>query len=83
MSTANLLGRISFASELMAGKLGGVKVDEARFEGKDQLAIARELLDAEPSAAVRDAMDTGFEGKDPAPLSIAAVVLGSPDFQRR
>ena len=83
LSTANLLGRISFASELMAGKLGGVKVDPARFEGKDQLAIARELLDAEPSAAVRDAMETGFEGKDPAPLSIAAVVLGSPDFQKR
>ena len=83
LSTANLLGRISFASELMAGKLAGVKVDTARFEGKDQLAIARELLDAEPSAAVRDAMETGFEGKDPAPLSIAAVVLGSPDFQKR
>ncbi len=83
LSTANLLGRIGFASELMAGKLAGVKVDPARFEGRNQLEIARELLDAEPSAAVRDAMETGFEGKDPAPLSIAAVVMGSPDFQKR
>jgi uncharacterized protein (DUF1800 family) len=83
LSTANLLGRISFASELMAGKLAGVKVDAARFEGKNQLAIARELLGAEPSPAVRDAMETGFEGKAPAPLSIAAVVMGSPDFQKR
>ncbi|MDR3702254.1 MAG: DUF1800 domain-containing protein [Candidatus Sulfopaludibacter sp.] len=83
LSTANLLGRISFASELMAGKLAGVKVDPVRFEGQNQLAIARELLEAEPSPAVRDAMETGFEGKDPAPLSIAAVVMGSPDFQKR
>ena len=50
LGTADLLGRLSFASALVAGQVPGVKVDTAQWEGKDNTAISRELLgrDAAP-----------------------------------
>ena len=44
LSTANLLGRMNFATTLASGQVPGVKVDSSRLEGKDAAAIAREVL---------------------------------------
>ena len=41
------------------------------------------VLGGEAPAALRAALDKGFGGGDIEPRTIGAVVLGSPDFQRR
>lgn len=81
VNSASLLGRMNFALALMSNKLPGVKVDTKRFE-TDPGAVAQSLLMTTPSAQVREAMEKGVaEKKEPAVL--AALVLGSPEFQRR
>ena len=65
------------------GLVSGVTLDSSRLAGKDQLAIARDLLGREASAQTQAAIEKGLEGKSPTPPFIASLVLGSPDFQRR
>ena len=78
LGTADLLGRLSFASQLVAGQFPGVKVDAAQWDGKDNAAIARELLgrDAAPETL-------GVITEQMAPKSVAALIIGSPEFNRR
>jgi uncharacterized protein (DUF1800 family) len=83
LSTANLLGRISFATTLASGQVSGVKLDSSRLEGKDAAAIARELLGRPASDTTLEALAKGLEGKQPIARMVASQVLGSPDFQRR
>jgi uncharacterized protein (DUF1800 family) len=81
LNTAGLLGRMNFASALAGGNLPGVKLDPSALAGKDPESIARELLGHEPSAQTREAI-TSSAPNAPARLT-AALVLGSPDFQKR
>jgi len=92
LGTADLLGRLSFASALVAGQVPGVKVNTAQWDGKDNVAIARELLgrDATPETlgaiAARIAPKPAFEALMSGPREInwvAAVIIGSPEFNRR
>ncbi len=83
LSTANLLGRMSFATALASGQVPGVKVDSSRLEGKDAPAIARELLGRPASDQTLDALAKGLEGKAATARMVASLVLSSPDFQRR
>jgi uncharacterized protein (DUF1800 family) len=83
LNSAGLFARINFASALTNGALQGVTVDASRLEGKEASAIALELLGHEPSAETREAIDTPPQGKPQAPKAIAALVIGSPDFQKR
>jgi uncharacterized protein (DUF1800 family) len=78
LGTADLLGRLSFASALVAGQVPGVKVDPAHWDGKDNAAIAHELLgrDATPETL-------GVITAEMAPKSVAALIIGSPEFNRR
>jgi hypothetical protein len=83
------MARVSFASALVNGQVPGVKIDQSRFTGKtgnaekDAATVARELLHREPSASTLAAIDKGLQGKPPAPGLIAALVISSPEFQRR
>jgi uncharacterized protein (DUF1800 family) len=89
LSTANLMARVSFANALVNGQVPGVKIDQSRFTGKtgntekDAATVARELLHREPSATTLAAIEKGLQGKQPAPGLIAALVISSPEFQRR
>ena len=83
LNSAGLFARINFASALTNGALQGVSVDVARLEGKDASAIARELLGYEPSAETREVIDTPAQGKAQPAKAIAALVISSPDFQKR
>jgi len=83
LSTANVMARIGFANSLAEAQMPGVNVDTSRFAGKDMAHIARELLNREPSEATLAAIEKGLEGKQQNPALIAALVISSPEFQRR
>jgi uncharacterized protein (DUF1800 family) len=82
-STAGLLGRINFATDLTAGRIPGVKPDISRFNFKLPAAVATELLGTTPSAATIESMEKGIQGKEATPSMLATIVLSSPEFQRR
>jgi uncharacterized protein (DUF1800 family) len=83
LSTANLMARIEFANELAGGRVSGVKVDFSRLAGKDAAAMARELLGRDASEATLAQIEKSEHGNQPDPARIAALVLSSPEFQRR
>jgi uncharacterized protein (DUF1800 family) len=78
LGTADLLGRLSFATALVNGRVPGVKVDPSRWEGKDARAISRDLLGKDATQETLGAMSSGMP-----PLSLAALIIGSPEFNRR
>ena len=88
VSSASLLGRMNFALELAQNRFPGVKVDAARF-AEDPIQTARLVLFIDPSEATQAAIAKAMadqKTKDPkaaTPALAAALVLGSPDFQRR
>jgi hypothetical protein len=78
-----VMARIEFAGALAAGRVPGVKVNTSRFASSDVAGIARSLLNREPSEQTMTAIEKGLQGRPPAPGVVAAVVLSSPEFQRR
>jgi len=82
-STAGVLGRINFATALASDQIPGVKVDRARFSGKRAPDVAADLLNGAPSASTLAAIEKGVGGSAASSSLVPALVLGSPDFQRR
>jgi len=78
LGTADLLGRLNFTSSLIMGKVPGVKVDAARWNGKTADEISRDLL-ARPAAPETMA---AISPTAP-PTAIAQLILGSPEFNKR
>jgi uncharacterized protein (DUF1800 family) len=78
VNSGTLLARMNFALALTANRLPGVKVDLARWEGAAKPQVAKSLLFTEPSAQTRAAIEKGGDT-----AQIAALVIGSPEFQRR
>jgi uncharacterized protein (DUF1800 family) len=83
LSTAGIMARINVPTALASGQVPGVTPDASRWKGMDAAAIARDLLGHDPSAQTLHAIETGLQGKDPAPSLIASLILSSPDFERR
>ena len=92
MNSASLLARLNFSMALVQNKIGGVKVDGARFIG-DPLQIERSILFTAASPTSQTAIAAGLEAQQADPKTtptpqktapmIAGLTLGSPDFQRR
>jgi uncharacterized protein (DUF1800 family) len=82
-NTASIMGRINFAGALTAGRVEGVQVDVSRFNFKDPATVAKALLNAAPSPTTLAAIEQGIQNTEAAPSTLAGLVLGSPDFQRR
>jgi uncharacterized protein (DUF1800 family) len=80
-NSAGFLGRINFAGALAAGRIEGVKVDPARLPKSGQTA-SRQLLGVAASPATLSRLDNGAS-QTLSPASLTAVVIASPDFQRR
>jgi uncharacterized protein (DUF1800 family) len=80
-NSAGFLGRINFAGALAAGNIEGVKVDLTQFPSKGD-AVARRLIGTAVSPGTAKLLEHP-EGQSLSPASLAAVVLASPDFQRR
>jgi uncharacterized protein (DUF1800 family) len=83
LSTAGVVARVNFPTALASGQIPGVSPDATRWKGMDAAAVARDLLGRNASTETLNAIETGLKGKDPAPTVIPALILSSPDFQRR
>jgi uncharacterized protein (DUF1800 family) len=78
-----VIARMNFGAAIASGDVPGVSVDASRWQGMDNASIAKALLGHDASRQTLDAIATGLEGKNPSPLVVASLVLGSPDFERR
>ena len=82
-NTAGVLGRINFANALAANQIPGVKVDLDRFSGRRASDVAADLLNSVPSTSTLTAIEKSVDGSTPTSSLLPALVIGSPDFQRR
>jgi uncharacterized protein (DUF1800 family) len=82
-NTASVLGRVNFATALTADQIPGVRIDQARYGVGDPAAAAAELIGTTPSASTLAAIQKGMQSPDATPALLAALIIGSPDFQRR
>jgi uncharacterized protein (DUF1800 family) len=80
LSTANVMARIDFANALANNHIPGVKIDTAKLAGKDDKAIARNLLNRDPSPETIDAIEAQ-PGRTS--TTLATLAISSPEFQRR
>ena len=100
VSSAGLLERMNFAIALAHNRVPGVKVNTVAWQTEaesDPIALARSILEQDPSAATRDAIGKALSNQDlqkqlaqnakagppQLPSLIAGLVIGSPEFQRR
>jgi uncharacterized protein (DUF1800 family) len=83
VNSAALLGRMNFALQLSQNHVESVKVDVSRF-GDDPAEVAKALMFRAMSPQTRAAIDKALEDKNQKnPALVAALVIGSPDFQKR
>jgi uncharacterized protein (DUF1800 family) len=83
VNSAALLGRMNFALQLAQNHVESVKVDLSRF-GDDPSEVAKILMFRAMSPQTREAIDKALEDKKQKnPAMVAALVIGSPDFQKR
>ncbi len=100
VSSASLLARMNFALALANNRVPGIKINQDSWQTMvqdDPLRLARYLLEQDPSAATRSAIekalaDTELQkqlmanakaGPPRLPSLIAGLTLGSPEFQKR
>jgi len=83
VNSASLLGRMNFALQLAQNQVESVKVNVSRF-GDDPSEVAKALMFRAMSKETRAAIDKALEdNKQKNPALVAALVIGSPDFQKR
>jgi uncharacterized protein (DUF1800 family) len=82
VNSSALLGRMNFALQLAQNHVESVKVDVSRF-GDDPGEVAKALMFRAMSSQTRAAIDKALEDKQKNPALVAALVIGSPDFQKR
>ncbi|MBV9081043.1 MAG: DUF1800 domain-containing protein [Acidobacteriaceae bacterium] len=100
VSSAGLLERMNFAIALAHNRIPGVKVNTVAWQneaGSDPMALARSILEQDPSTATKEAIEKALSNEDlqkqlarnakagppQVPSLIAGLVIGSPEFQRR
>jgi uncharacterized protein (DUF1800 family) len=83
INSSALLGRMNFAIQLANNRIESVKVNAAAF-GDDPAEVAKALMSRAVSKQTRAAIDQALEdNKQRTPAMVAALVIGSPDFQKR
>ncbi|HEX5107528.1 MAG TPA: DUF1800 domain-containing protein [Vicinamibacterales bacterium] len=82
-SSAALLGRMNFATALTAGQIPGVTVDASPLAADRPGDAAARLVRVGFTPETITAIEKGSNGAPPAPLTLAALLIASPDFQRR
>jgi uncharacterized protein (DUF1800 family) len=82
-NSVGLLGRMNFASALLAGQVKGVQVRPEAVATTDVQRTMRALAGIDASPATLAAVEKGAAGKPPTPALIATALIGSPDFQKR
>jgi hypothetical protein len=91
---------MNFALALAHNRVPGVKVNIEEWQtltGKDPMALARSILEQDPSAQTKAAIEKALNDPDlqkqlaenaqagppQLPSMIAGLTIGSPEFQRR
>ena len=91
---------MNFAIALAHNRIPGVKVNTVAWQneaGSDPMALARSILEQDPSTATKEAIEKALSNEDlqkqlarnakagppQVPSLIAGLVIGSPEFQRR
>ncbi len=88
VNSASLLGRMNFALQLAQNHVESVKVDVGRL-GSDPNQVARALMfrpiSPQTRASIEKALEESKDNKDnkKGPALVAALIIGSPDFQKR
>jgi len=82
VNSAALLGRMNFALQLAENHVESVKVDIGRFGGDPQ-EVAKTLMLRTASPETRAAIDKALQDQKQTPATVAGLVIGSPDFQKR
>jgi len=86
VNSASLLARMNFALALAQNKIPGVRVDAGRFgDSAEPAEVARRVLfhDVTPETASALQKAAQEQSSAPGPATIAGLVIGSPDFQRK
>ena len=89
VNSSALLNRMNFALALTDGKVRGVKVDSAGLTGDAPpdatiSTMESKLLAADVSKQTHDSIVTEVgAAKSPDPNTVAGLLIGSPEFQRR
>ena len=89
INSAALLARMNFALNLVQNKVPGVKVDTARLQDSDPAQVARTFMLRELSPQTRATIENSIkenslkEKQTKPTVTVAGLVLGSPEFQRR
>jgi uncharacterized protein (DUF1800 family) len=82
-NSIGLLGRMNFASALVAGQISGIKLDPEPVAAPGVRKAMVTLTGIEASPETVAAVERGAGGKPPTPALIATALIGSPDFQKR
>jgi uncharacterized protein (DUF1800 family) len=82
LNAGTLVARLNFAQALATNKLPGTRVDASRF-GETLEEVAAALLQTRLSESSRAVIETELGDSPVTPDVLAALVLGSPEFQRR
>jgi uncharacterized protein (DUF1800 family) len=81
--SAGLMRRMAFATALGDGQIAGVKVDASAVAAQGIRRALADLTGYEPAPEVIAAIEEGTNGDRPDSTVVAAVIVGSPDFQKR
>lgn len=82
-NSVDLLGRMNFAAELLAGQIAGIKVAPEKLVKGDVRRSMQALTGVAPSREVVAAVEKGAGAAPASPALVATLLIGSPDFQKR
>ncbi len=82
VSTGALVARLNYALALTGGQVQGVKIPQR--ETTDLDALLQQLIGGEVSAGTRQTLQEQIKAdNNPDAAKIAALIIGSPEFQRK
>ena len=83
VSSSALISRLNFAISLTKGRIGDVALDEDTFRNTSVVEVATNLLSEPLSAPSRATIEDEIKATPGDGAKVRALVLGSPEFQRR
>ena len=83
VSSSALISRLNFALSLTTGRIGDVAIEKDTFRNTDVAAVADNLLSAPLSAQSLSTIQDEIKTTPGDGAKIRALILGSPEFQRR
>ncbi len=83
VSSSALISRLNFALSLTTGRIGDVAIEKDTFRNTDVATVADNLLSAPLSAQSLSTIQDEIKTTPGDGAKVRALILGSPEFQRR